>query len=1699
MFFPSYAMRKTLFSWGSILGVAFLCLVLPQKVSAQIVINEIYYEPADKTELSEFIELYNAGSAVENLSGWSLQDGVQFVFPEGTLLSAGAYLVVGEKPETLQSLFGIVAYGPYEGNLSNEGDRITLRDAAGQTVDRVEYKLGFPWPSASGGDGSSIELIHPSLDNDLGGSWRASGMSGGAVVPPLYLVKAQEKGWRYRKGTEEPSSPVDAWRKTDFVEDATWLTGQTSIGYADDDDNTVLDDMIGSYSTVYLRKTFTIASSSDIPQNLRLRIYVDDGCIVWLNNHYIGSSSVAQTDQYAHDGTAINHEAVWEEFELSAEAIGYLQAGANVIAIQALNTTIGSSDFSIDMELYTPGYDPTQAGTPTPGRRNSVWSENAPPQIRQVDHAPQQPHADQPVAITAKITAAGGAPVQAQLHYQIVKPGAYIPAYLPLPYNTLLSSPLQPLTPNPDFEDPKNWTTIPMSDNGADSDTTSGDSIFTAQIPGQTNRTLIRYRITASVVSGTSETAVTVPYPDDESLNFACYVYNGVPPYKAATRSVHPEGAGHVYTTETMTSLPVYSLITRPADFSYCYAYNGSYQIPKEYEEARGRFNWEGAFVYRGEVYDHIYYRLRQSNGRYQDAGKRGMRFRFNRGRSLQACDNDGKPYPTKWRTLNVSKLFDNRGVGNVGLVESMNNHLSNLLGLPAPYTHYFHFRVVDGMDEVPAGTNGQYLGDFYGLFLAMEDYDTQFMKAHNMPDGNLYKLKDTVYDGNKLKRHQGRNSVTDDSDFQNIHYNMNPSQTEEYIRNHVRLDLYYRYRAICEAIRHCDFVPADSHLKNRTWFFEPSSTSPYGKLWDMLYDSDSTWGPDWYLSGWDYVKNAISGGGGKPNLQQELRNYIREFRDLVWQPEVVGAMIDDFAGRIQDFHLADRDRWRMAPAEAGNEDRTTLAFKAQDMKNFGFTGWTPPWDGVGAPVSAGGRASYLDSLTIAGGDYSNLPITPYITSQAPEGFPADALTFHAAAFRDPQGVETFAAMRWRVGETLYNPATRERRWEFDPRYSWVSDEITSFTTLFTLPSSQVEVGRTYRVRLQMKDNTGRWSHWSAPISFTVGKPSKLATLQENLRISEIMYHPDGENTEAYEFVEVQNTHAQWPLDLGGVAFTQGINFVFPEGVTLNPQEYLLVVNAEGWADLDAFRTHYGLDKSVQVFGPYGGKLSNSGETLQLKTAVDGINICTFEYKTTGEWPQRADGKGSSLEIRPGENLTDSAVYASPGVWRSSVDFEGSPGRAGRPVQYSAIVNEVFAASEPPATGNYIELYNVTTGTLDLAGWWISDSNDDYFKYPLTTGTQALSRDYLVLPETLFNPTPATPGPKDFHLNVAHGGEIYLLGRDAHNRYWFADRVEFGASAPGEPFGRCPDGSVPDNGENELYPLTTATLDSKNALPRVGPIILSEVHYNPGSDPAVALQEFVEIYNPTDTDIDLTGWRLRKAVDYDFTTGTLLPAKTALAVLTFDPAAPENAAQLTAFCAVYSIPTTSPLVGPYVGRLDNAGEHLQLQRPGQSPTAEPGYIPHLIEDEVHYSGQAPWPDTANGDGDSLNRVGTTLWGISPFYWMAASPTPGVATFFPATSPTLTLHPAPYRCRAGKPVLFRVEAAGTPPLRYQWSKNGVAIPGANLPAFSILRTKPYDAGTYSCLVVNPYGSKESQEASLIVDPYVVLDPSSWWVY
>jgi len=1383
--------------------------------AADVVVNELHYEPAVKTDLAEFIELYNNGTGTVDLSGWRFERGVAYTFPASTELVPGAFLVVAEDPGSLSNLYGTAALGPYEGLLANEGERLTLRDAAGSLIDEVTYRSAFPWPLAAAGGGSSMELIHPSLDNDRGGSWRASGYPGLAA--------------------------------------------------------------------------------------------------------------------------------------------------------------------------------------PTPGATNSVWSTNAPPAIRQVHHEPEQPGRGEPVLLTAKISDADGI-TNVSLSVQIVVPGAYLPAYLPLSHSTLIGHPDWPLPENPAFEDAANWAEQPMTDDGTGADMVAGDHIYSAQLAGQpTNRTLVRYRVRAYDAQGTS---VRAPLFDDPSLNFAYFVYDGVPAYTTTARSVHPDGVGHVYGTNVTRALPVYWLLSRSNDLAECIAYELGDQIATVHEEARDKFNWEGAFVYDGEVYDHIRYRLRQHGDRYGAYGKRAMRIRFRTGRYLQARDRYGRKYETDWRTLNIGKLFDAHRENNYGITETLNNELWNLCGVPAPYMHPFHFRVVDSPYEAPPGTNGQYYGDFWGMFLATEDFDARFLDAHGLPDGNLYKFKQAVTNGLELRRNQGRYSVTNDWDYQNIHSNCNPAATEPWLREYINYDLWYRYHSICEAVRHYD-IRYSLSFKNRAWYFDMSATNRYGRLWVLPHDSDASWGPNWN-SGEDFPWYGICKWPDEPVMRQEYRNVIREFRDLVWTEEVIHQMIDELAAPITEFALADRDRWKDAPPDAGYQDwaPTSLVEKVQSMKGFAFAGWTGD---SGPDVPAGGRAAHLDSLAESKGDGTNIPYTATLVSIGPTNFAVNALAFECSAFDDPQGSNTFAAMAWRLGEITdtnspcYEPAA-PICYEIVP--VWQSGVLTAFVNTVAIPSGVTQVGHTYRARVRMQDMSGRWSHWSAPVQFTAGAPDNDVALAGHLRVTELMYYPPAGSD--YEFLELHNTSGDTVLDLAGARIEGGIEFTFAAGATLSTGAYLLVVRADPTNDFATFKTHYGLGAEVPVAGPYSGRLSNDGEPVRVLSAAGGTVLASLDYNDGAGWPTAADGAGHSL-VPLQQQTQDTGLLDYGGHWRASARIGGSPGRADPDPVTDLLVNELMAHTDytngaPWQDSNdWIELFNAGDTLIALGDWYLSDDRSDLTKWRVTT-TNLAPGAFVTFAEVTDFHTNATTG---FGLNKA-GEAVFLSYLPGNTNDRVADAVRFDAQEPDRSYGRFPDG-----GPN-WYALVP-TPDTTNGLPEQR-AVFSRLMVEPAPTPAHpadnTFDEYVELYNPGEAPVDLWNavgpWRVTGQVEFMLPAGLSLGAKHYLVIVSFDP---TNTTARSAFLSTYGLGEGEiQLQGPWAGNLANGGGRLALQRPqsGDGPTDPVSWV---TVDELVYFHAQPWPDGTEA-GRPLARKTMRWAGSAPGSWYAATePGPGPVCGLYATNQT----------------------------------------------------------------------------------------------
>lgn len=1515
---------------------------------AEIVINEIHYNPDIETELVEFLELHNPGSVAVDLSGAYFSDGITYTFPAGATLAAGGYLILAQDAPAsdladFQAKFGKTPFGRYTGNLSSEGETVTLRNKSGGKLDEVSYKLGFPWPTVGGAPGYSIELINPDFDNNLGGNWRS--------YSPIQNTTLFTSGgsWDFRKGSSEASSPKEAWRNPGFIKDATWYTGNGPIGYENDtaySGSPQLQDMKGNYTSFFLRKTFTAADISQIA-TLQLQAMYDDGFVVWLNGNWIYTQNVGSNNPNATATSTGGQEySNFRTFTLSAAALSHLQTGTNVLAVQVFNTDkTNSTDAYFDARLI--GLPPA-AGTPgpTPGGRNSIYATNAAPQMRQVSHSPQQPMSNQAITVTAKVTDPQGVS-SVNLQYQVVDPGNYIRIdYVDSGGNVVR---------DPAYS--QGWITLAMKDDGTGGDATAGDGIYTVQIPAsvQTHRRLIRYRLTATDGMGLS---ITAPYADDPTPNFAYYVYDGMPVWNASTQ---PGGAVEGYDFNQMASIPVYQLLTQRTDHA------DAQHIPNATTGSYGGdlYKWNGTLIYDGVVYDNIHYRARGGVWRYA-MGKNMWKFDFNRGHYFQARDEYGNLLDTQWSKLNLGANIQQGNFlqrGEQGLFEYAGFKLFNLAGAPSPKAFPIQFRIVENGSETN-GTASQYDDDFQGLYLAVEQPDGRFLEEHGLPDGNLYKMEG----GTGELNNQGPTQPNDKSDlnaFQNV-LNTNfagIADPDQWIRDNIDLPAYYAYRFVVDAIHHYDI----GFGKNYFWYHNPVTNKWSQVAWDL----DLTWTTTY--------QEPPSGGDNDPfkvilsrsAFAIEYKNYARELRDLLYNTDQVGQILDEYAALVDTsangLSMVDADRamWDYNPIMSSgyvNAEKAGQGRFYQTSPDRTFRGMVTKLKSWVQNT----RGPVMDNL--ANDVYA--PNKPTITRLGAATYPINDLRFRTSAYSDYTG--TFAAMKWRIAEVKSTAV-----YEIDAL--WESEEITSFASDITVPPNgtfngqpfAVEVGKTYRVRVKMKDSTGRWSKWSDPIEF-VASAASGAAVKDSLRITELHYNPDAPPAgslytgDDFEYVELKNIGAQ-PINLLNTTFNAGITFTFPE-ITLNPGQYVLVVR-----NAAAFQSRHG-SAGLVVAGTYSGALSNGGEQIRLVDA-SGQTILDFTYSDL--WYPDTDGGGQSLVV-----VNDKApitAWNNAAQWRTSRIDDGTPGADEITLADGAvIINEALTHTDLPL-GDWIELHNTTDQDIDISGWYLSDSNSDLKRYRIPDDTILQANGYILFTQSQ-------------HFGSAFGlselGERIVLSsaNAAGLLTGYRDAQDFGAAKKEVAFGQY----VKSTGGNDFVAMKVATPGQPNSAPQFGPVVITEIMYAP----TVGGDEYIELYNASNTSTPLydafaSVWKFTEGVTYAFPAGTILQPYSFTLVVGIDPAA---------FRAKYNISAQVPIFGPFVGILDDAGESVALAAP-EAPEPD-NTIPYYVIDRVNYKPAAPWPTEANGSGHSLARLVAADYGNDVANWAAGGVggTPGITNF-----------------------------------------------------------------------------------------------------
>jgi len=177
--------------------------------------------------------------------------------------------------------------------------------------------------------------------------WKAEagdGKDASAEPPEDYIeVIPKHAEWRYLAG-KNPKGGAE-WTKKDY-DDSDWEVGEAGFGYADNDDRTVLSDMQGKYSVVYIRHDFEI-EQADYVADIGLMINFDDAFVAYLNGKEVARVGVKGSGKDAkeikqHDATGRYAYYPLKDFEK------YLKDGTNVLAIEGHNASPNSHDFTLD-------------------------------------------------------------------------------------------------------------------------------------------------------------------------------------------------------------------------------------------------------------------------------------------------------------------------------------------------------------------------------------------------------------------------------------------------------------------------------------------------------------------------------------------------------------------------------------------------------------------------------------------------------------------------------------------------------------------------------------------------------------------------------------------------------------------------------------------------------------------------------------------------------------------------------------------------------------------------------------------------------------------------------------------------------------------------------------------------------------------------------------------------------------------------------------------------------------------------------------------------------------------------------------------------------------------------------------------------------------------------------------------------------
>ncbi len=387
-----------------------------------------------------------------------------------------------------------------------------------------------------------------------------------------------------------------------------------------------------------------------------------------------------------------------------------------------------------------------------------------------------------------------------------------------------------------------------------------------------------------------------------------------------------------------------------------------------------------------------------------------------------------------------------------------------------------------------------------------------------------------------------------------------------------------------------------------------------------------------------------------------------------IWTPERNRERFNNRAGQIDKAIIAESARW-------GDYKPSQYTWKDVDPYTK-YNAWLPELNDIRDNYFPYRTDILIDQLTAAG-LYSTL----------------DAPLFKTGNTELPEINDLTSAVSIKVENTNNNGTIYYTTDGSDPRTigGTVASGVNSVVSGNTISISE-SVNINARVFYENK--------WSGVKKISFVKEQVDFSM---LKVTEVHYHPldeiDGLDTiddSKYEFIEFKNTSTE-TMNLTGLVIDSAIYYEFPDNTLLGAGEFYVVAAKPSY-----FFDRYGVLPS----GNFSNKLSNGGEQVVVYKK-EGNVIIDFTYDDKMPWPTQPDGGGVSL-VAVEENPTGNPAFVS--YWTSSAEVHGNPfgyGSGVSAVEQAAEVSDIMVYPNPTDNILYINtenLIDVNVSVFDING-----------------------------------------------------------------------------------------------------------------------------------------------------------------------------------------------------------------------------------------------------------------------------------------------------------------------------------------------------------------------------------------------------------